>query len=73
MMGLGLINGDWQEDQKYNKKILYKIEPVVESLLQVRQDVTMSDFTWKLLQIFVQGVMLYTVFGSGDTSKEGNV
>ena len=45
MMGLGLIDGDWKEDQKYNKKILYKIEPVVESLLQVRQFVTMLHFT----------------------------
>ena len=40
MMGLGLLDGDWEKDQMNNKKTLYKIEPVVESLLQVIIDVT---------------------------------
>ena len=35
-MGFGLLEGDWEADHKRNKKILYIIEPVVESLAQVR-------------------------------------
>ena len=34
-MGFGLLEGDWEADHKRNKKILYIIEPVVESLAQV--------------------------------------
>ena len=35
MIGRGLVRGDWRKDHKNNKKMLYVIEPVVESLLQV--------------------------------------
>ena len=35
LMGWGVIEGDWEEDHKYNNRNLYVIEPLVESLLQV--------------------------------------
>ena len=35
LMGTGLVAGDWEADHQQNKKMLYIIEPVVESLLQV--------------------------------------
>ena len=35
LMGVGVVVGDWEDDHANNKKILYIIEPVVESLLQV--------------------------------------
>ena len=34
-MGCGLLEGQWEEDHNNNKKMLYIIEPVIESLLQV--------------------------------------
>ena len=34
-MGCGLLEGAWEEDHNKNKKMLYIIEPVIESLLQV--------------------------------------
>ena len=36
LIGVGIIGGDWEKDNSSNKKVLYIIEPVVESLLQVR-------------------------------------
>ena len=35
LMGTGLVAGEWEADHQQNKKMLYIIEPVVESLLQV--------------------------------------
>ena len=35
LIGCGVVRGDWQKDHNNNKKKLYIIEPVVESLLQV--------------------------------------
>ena len=49
MMGLGLLDGDWEKDQMNNKKTLYKIEPVVESLLQVKLVVTEIEDIFKEL------------------------
>ena len=37
LIGVGVVGGDWQDDHANNKKNLYIIEPVVESLLQVTQ------------------------------------
>ena len=35
LLGVGLVAGDWVAEHEKNKKQLYIIEPVVESLLQV--------------------------------------
>ena len=35
LIGAGFVRGDWEKEDKTNKKMLYIIEPVVESLLQV--------------------------------------
>ena len=36
-MGFGFLDGDWKTDHDRNKKLLYIIEPVVESLVQVKE------------------------------------
>ena len=33
---LGLVSGDWRREDKENKLTVFLIEPLVESLLQVR-------------------------------------
>ena len=35
LLGVGLVAGDWVAEHEKNRKQLYIIEPVVESLLQV--------------------------------------
>ena len=35
LIGVGVVRGNWEKEDKTNKKMLYIIEPVVESLLQV--------------------------------------
>ena len=35
LLGVGLVAGDWVSEHEKNRKQLYIIEPVVESLLQV--------------------------------------
>ena len=35
LVGAGVVGGDWEKDDYINKKMLFIIEPVVESLLQV--------------------------------------
>jgi hypothetical protein len=34
-LGFGWISGDWKKEDKINRRKVYIIEPVVESLLQV--------------------------------------
>ena len=35
LMGRGWIRGDWEQEHMNDKKKLYAIEPVIESLIQV--------------------------------------
>ena len=43
LMGKGWIAGDWEKDHKCNNRNLYVIEPLIESLLQVIQDICTSS------------------------------
>ena len=47
LIGCGAVGGDWKKDHKNNKKKLYIIEPVVESLLQVILYFTYNVFIFK--------------------------
>ena len=36
LIGRGWLPGDWETEHKYNNRNIYVIEPLVESLLQVK-------------------------------------
>ena len=44
-MGMGWISGDWKKDHNRNKVNLYIIEPLVESLPQVNNKITISGIS----------------------------
>ena len=36
MIGLGWLKGDWEKEHHFNRQKIYIIEPIMESLLQVK-------------------------------------
>ena len=52
LIGKGWIDGDWERDHKYNNRNLYVIEPLVESLLQVTQDLSYQVICHRLISGF---------------------
>ena len=46
-----LIQGDWRKHHEANKELLYVIEPVIESLIQ----------------LLVQSILVYVVLGPSDS------
>ena len=61
---LGLVAGDWRKEDKINKQKLFVIEPVVESLVQVRNKnkstVLSSDLLLVTLSILLKLILHYT-------------
>ena len=45
LLGFGFLDGDWKTDHDRNKKLLYIIEPVVESLVQVKESFESDNVT----------------------------
>ena len=64
---LGLVSGDWRREDNINKQKVFVIEPVVESLLQVRHQ-NQSRYILTLLStrlLLVKKNILHT----GDTDS----
>ena len=54
LLGVGLVAGDWVSEHEKNRKQLYIIEPVVESLLQVIMMMMMSMIVTMLFRCSVK-------------------